>query len=386
MGPALARHDLERTLACPDCRGALEEEPRAFLCRGCGARWPIVRGIPRFVASEQYVGSFGYEWRRHRATQLDSRKSRESEETFAAKTGLRPEDVSGKRVLDVGVGAGRFADVVARWGGTPTGVDLSLAVRAARRNLARYEGARVLQADLFRLPFHGESFDIVYSIGVLHHTPSTRDALRAIAPLVRPGGILAAAVYDDVPHEWYRHADRHRRWTTAMSHSLLHLLSHVAIGKQHVHEALRAGLGRFGPYAAGQAQWALPTREHQDPRWRVLDTFDWYSPRYQWRHEEREVRRWFEELGFEEVSRTSDRTMICVRGRRPAAGSLRVPPPSSEAREGALAALPGWVPPPGMLRDLVLAAALTGSVARSALEVTAGAAALVVRKARGLSR
>src|SRR5262249_32106108 len=68
---------LERIGACPRCRGALalESAQRAYACRGCGKLWPVVRGIPRFVESEHYVGSFGWEWRRHKRTQIDDAQS-----------------------------------------------------------------------------------------------------------------------------------------------------------------------------------------------------------------------------------------------------------------------------------------------------------------------
>ena len=45
------------------------------------------------------------------------------------------------------------------------------------------------------LPFRRGSFDLVFSIGVLHHTPSTEQAFRALVPLVKPGGEIAISVY-----------------------------------------------------------------------------------------------------------------------------------------------------------------------------------------------
>lgn len=355
--------DLEREGACPRCRSPLVLDARAFSCRACRARWPIVRGVPRFVDSEHYVGSFGYQWRRYARTQVDRYGRGESEATFRAKTGLGPEDVSGRRVLDVGVGTGRFSDVVGRWGGVPVGADLSLAVESARRNLAPYQDALVVQADLFRLPFREETFDAVFSIGVIHHTPSTRDAFRAIARFVRPGGILAVAVYEDHPR-FYRASTRFRRETTQMSHSLLHLLSHAAVAQYHVRDLLRALGGPFGPHLAGRFHEAFPVRDHEDPRWRVLDTFDWYSPRYQWKHTTEEVIGWFRELGFEDVRRLPEDTMVSVRGRR-GAGPLATPPPSAERRSGAPPPLPGWVPGEGPLRDLALLSLLGADVVRS---------------------
>jgi SAM-dependent methyltransferase len=351
---------LEAIGACPGCRAPIERRGERYVCTTCGESAPLVRSIPRFVAGEHYAGNFGFEWRRHKRLQIDSARRAESERTFAEKTGLTPEDVKGRLVLDAGVGTGRFSDVVARWGGTPVGVDLSLAVESARRNLARYPNALVLQGDIFRLPFREESFDIVFSIGVLHHTRSTREAFRSVARLVKPGGVVAAAVYEASP-VWDQ-SDRYRRFTSHMSYSLLHLLAHASIANQHVLATARSL--PHGEFLEAALFRALPTRRHKDPLWRVLDTFDWFSPQYQWKHEEREVKRWFSELGFEEVRRLPEDSMVSVRGVRPLAGPLRSPEPSVEQREGELAPLPPWVPGSRALRDPVLLALLAASVVR----------------------
>ena len=331
--------------------------------------------MPRFVSTEHYAGNFGFEWRRHRKLQIDSARRAESERTFAEKTGLTPADVKGKLVLDVGVGTGRFSDVVARWGGIPVGVDLSLAVESARRNLAHYPGSLVVQGDVFELPFREESFDHVFSIGVLHHTRSTREAFRKIAALAKPGGVVAAAVYEKSSLQDY--SDRYRRWTTRMSYPFLHLLSHVGVANYHLLELARA-------LPHGEAlRWnlyrALPISIHQDPSWRILDTFDWFSPFYQWKHDETEVKRWFSDLGFENVQRMPETSMVSVRGIRPR-GPLRVPKDSEERRTGALPPLPSWVPEKQPLRDFVLLALLGADMTRGYGEVFASMLAEAQRK------
>jgi SAM-dependent methyltransferase len=354
--------DLEKIGACPSCRGSLVRGQGAYECRSCGTRWPIAKEIPRFVDSEHYVGSFGWEWRRHWRTQIDSTDV-ESEDTFAAKTGLTPEDVRGKLVLDVGVGSGRFSHVVGRWGGSPVGVDLSLAVLSAQKNLAPFAPhALVCQADAFRLPFKEETFDIVFSIGVLHHTPSTRGAFRSIARLVKPGGLLVVGIYDLAGLDYFRNASRYRRYTTALPHDVLHFLSHSALCYP---EFVSATESLFGTNVGSRFRLLLPVSGHPKPNWRVLDTFDWYSPRYQWLHSEHEVKRWFEDLGFAGVRRLDDRTMVSVRGSRPEGSPLREPPPSVEARANELAPLPAWVPEkPSPLKTALLLLLLSGAVGR----------------------
>ncbi len=362
----VARVDFARIGACPACRGDLDAERAGFACRGCGRVWPIVDGIPRFVDSEHYVQNFGYEWRRHRKTQFDSARSRISEREFREKTGLGPEDVRGKLVLDVGVGTGRYADVVARWGGSVVGVDLSQAVLTARENLARQgERAFIAQADLFKLPFKEKTFDIVYSIGVLHHTPSTRDAFRTIARYLKPGGVAAIAVYRY--SDFLDYASRYRRYTTAMSHGWLHFLSHGGIP---LYQCLQASRALVSPPTQVQLEKLCFVAMHEDPAWRVLNTFDWYSPHYQWLHTEPEVVHWFEELGFEDARALPEPSMHSVRGVLPEGSGLRTPPESREERRNELVPPPSWVPEgPVWLRDAVLTVLLAGAVLRAANEV-----------------
>jgi SAM-dependent methyltransferase len=381
--------DLEELGACPDCRGALNAAAGAFVCASCGVRWPIVRGVPRFVHSEHYVGSFGYQWRRHRKTQYVTAGQKITEREFREKTGLGPEDVAGKLLLDVGVGNGRYADVALRWGARVVGVDLSLAVLSAQRSLAR-PGAPVLiaQADLFRLPFREQTFDAVYSIGVLHHTPSTRAAFRAIARFAKPGGVVAIGVYKH--SDFLDDSARYRRYTTALSHPWLHVLAHGAVPAYHLLRAARTLLGRA---RASALEKALFIDMHEDPSWRVLSTFDWYAPRFQWLHEAAEVVGWFEELGFEAVRRLPEPSMHSVRGVAPRA--LATPPESAEARRNELAPPPAWVPArPRALRDAVLTALLGFAVGRAVLEallpervmdvLAAAVSALVVTAKRAL--
>jgi SAM-dependent methyltransferase len=93
-------------------------------------------------------------------------------------------------VLELGVGAGTDFVNWVRQGARATGVDLTTrGVELTRERLA-LEGlhADVRIADGERLPFADESFDIVYSYGVLHHSPDTASAIREVRRVLRPGG------------------------------------------------------------------------------------------------------------------------------------------------------------------------------------------------------
>ena len=160
-----------------------------------GTRFPIVDGVPRFVASEHYAGSFGVQWNRYPQTQLDRANGTHiSRHRFQQITGRLPEALRGQRVLEAGCGMGRFLDVVAEAGAEVWGADMSLAVVPAACNTRDRARCQVVQADLHRLPF-GADFDFIYSIGVLHHTPDPASAFASLVKHLKPGGTICAWVY-----------------------------------------------------------------------------------------------------------------------------------------------------------------------------------------------
>jgi ubiquinone/menaquinone biosynthesis C-methylase UbiE len=109
---------------------------------------------------------------------------------------------AGKRVLEIGVGMG--ADFVrwARAGALATGVDLTERAVGITRDRLGNEGltADVRVADAERLPFADGEFDVVYSWGVLHHTPDLPAALREATRVLAPGGELKLMLYHR--HSW----------------------------------------------------------------------------------------------------------------------------------------------------------------------------------------
>jgi ubiquinone/menaquinone biosynthesis C-methylase UbiE len=112
------------------------------------------------------------------------------------------EGARGKRVLEIGVGLGTDYLGFVRAGAFATGVDLTdHAVELVRRRLElEVLQAEVRQADAEQLPFEDESFDRVYSWGVLHHTPDTERAVREAIRVLRPGGELCVMLY--ARHSW----------------------------------------------------------------------------------------------------------------------------------------------------------------------------------------
>jgi 2-polyprenyl-3-methyl-5-hydroxy-6-metoxy-1,4-benzoquinol methylase len=106
-------------------------------------------------------------------------------------------EFAGARLLEVGCGMGTDLLQFARGGAEVTGVDLTArSIEISRQHLAVYgERGNFAISDCETLPFAHESFDVVYSNGVLHHTPDTAGAVREVHRVLRPGGLARVMLY-----------------------------------------------------------------------------------------------------------------------------------------------------------------------------------------------
>jgi SAM-dependent methyltransferase len=277
--------ELLALLRCPKCRATLElrETASALHCQGCAASYPISGGVPR-LAGEPYVASFGRQWNRY-----DVARDEEDEMTFAVKTGVAPRDLAGKLVLDAGCGGGRYARLAGRFGAQVVGVDLSAAVEKAASLCADLPCVAIAQADLLDLPLAERAFDLVFSIGVLHHSPDPRGAFAQVAARVKPGGRLAVWLYrrNTPPQEWLN---------SALRAATTHLPARVL-------EPICVGLGVLGSVPGLKQTLNKVANFSNHPDWtlRVCDNFDWYAPRYQSHHTVAELESWFRAEGFDDI-------------------------------------------------------------------------------------
>ncbi|GAB6052600.1 hypothetical protein JCM17960_14200 [Magnetospira thiophila] len=109
-------------------------------------------------------------------------------------------DLKGKKVLEIGPGAGGHSALFAKYGAHMTSVDLTF--HRARATQAKFdllgntaEQCRALQSDAENLPFADDSFDIVYSNGVLHHTLDTEKSMDEVLRVLKPGGRAVILLY-----------------------------------------------------------------------------------------------------------------------------------------------------------------------------------------------
>jgi SAM-dependent methyltransferase len=107
-------------------------------------------------------------------------------------------NVAGKSVLEIGLGEGAESELLIRHGARWSGVDLTAeAVERVRTRLTLRElpYTELRQGSVLDLPYADDSFDVVFSHGVLHHVPEIRQAQREIHRVLRPGGELVIMVY-----------------------------------------------------------------------------------------------------------------------------------------------------------------------------------------------
>jgi len=204
---------LLKLLVCPLCQGQFtvsgEQSEGAeimegtLVCAGCGEEFGITRGIPRFLpsnlaeAKKATAAAFGYEW-----THYAELTAADREEFLDWIKPLNPSDFVGRTVLDLGCGKGRHIFLSAQFQAREViGIDLSDAVESAFQNTRHLPNVHVVQADAYNLPF-ADSFDLAYSIGVLHHLPDPKSGFLNMNKYVRPGGRVAIWVYGKEGNQW----------------------------------------------------------------------------------------------------------------------------------------------------------------------------------------
>jgi SAM-dependent methyltransferase len=246
------------------------------------------------------AGSFAYEWEEFGALRAEWRKN------FVEY--MQPHDpawFADRLVLDVGTGSGRHSFHAARLGARVVAVDLGRSIDVARRNLPCE--VLTVQADAEDLPLERSRFDMVMSIGVLHHLPDPPRAFKAIVPFVRTGGYVHIWVYWVPPRRWHRGVVRCvsaiRRVTTRTPYRLLHALSYPLAAVLFATCVVPHRVARRSS-SLSRLSDVLPLKAYANYPFGVLvnDQFDRFSAPLEHRYRADEVERWLREAGLEDVS------------------------------------------------------------------------------------
>jgi SAM-dependent methyltransferase len=181
-------------------------------------------------------------------------------------------------------------------------------VDAAQETLAGRDNVHLVQASIFELPFRPGSFDGVYCIGVIQHTPDPARAVQNVAEMVRSGGRVAVTIYERRPltklysKYWLRPLTRRMR-----PEGLLRLIR-AAMPPAFL---LTEVLFRV-PVLKRAFRFMIPVANYVDAtdlsmkqryRWAILDTFDMLAPAYDLPQRERDVVDVLTAAGIREIRR-----------------------------------------------------------------------------------
>lgn len=318
----------------------IKKDGKTLVASGRSAEYPIIDGIPRFVSKDLYEGcenescpgevqtasSFGKKWGENSFKKLGMENEFEKKslkEQFMAMLGCSTENdlydllAGAERTLNGGCGVA-WSEYLFNYNPRTQRhcVDLSLAVEAAYENTKHMPNITVSQASILELPYPEDIFDIVYSDGVVHHTPDPERAVRELGRRVKHGGILGIYIYNKKPfiRELVDHAIREK--TTKMSYEACYEFSRemTLLGKAFQEASakplviekdiplidIRAGTYDLQNFIYNHfiKCWYNPgaTSDYAD-----LVNQDWYHPAYASHHNKEDVFRWFEETGFEDL-------------------------------------------------------------------------------------
>lgn len=331
------KEDFLSLLRCPSCHTELKasKAKHQLKCKQ-GHLFSIVDGIPLFAPDACASELFFDEMRQSPSLALNhKKKSKSSKPTSAAinavledwkreygshvspvrqmtkkefseQTGLALESLKGKRVLDAGCGGGRFVELLADSNVDVVGVDLSLTGLKQSSRTLKGRNCHFVQGDLFNLPFKEKSFDVIYSLGVLHHTSDPQGAFNSLLRLLKPGGEIAVWVYEKPKHKYF--SDYIRPVTVRLPYPVLLGLSYVATG--FYGPVLQ--VPKLGPKMKKVLRdFRLPWQDEWN--WRRHNFMDWYGPKYQFKYTPRELRKWFSDKGLSDVVEGKDK--VSMRGR-----------------------------------------------------------------------
>jgi ubiquinone/menaquinone biosynthesis C-methylase UbiE/uncharacterized protein YbaR (Trm112 family) len=306
------KESLLTIICCPDCQGQLTVmNPVVNLtgvvsgvltCRTCHSSHSIVDGLPIIQKNAGKMSktqkSFGQQWKLQNAGYFEEgtifgvNAEQELKDFEVAFELTDLSELHGKLVLDAGCGSGRLTHSIgkAAQNSTIIGFDISDSARVAFNRCKDLQNVHILQCDLLKPPFQDHSFDYIYSEGVLHHTPNTRQSFESLDRLLKENGKLYIWVYPNYKFNPFRFVRSVLYKPYFLPARVLYLVSWLFA------VPLYCCLKFLNAVALLKRSYELKSL--------VFAFYDSLSPEFQHSHSREEVRAWFVSRKYKTVSLT----------------------------------------------------------------------------------
>jgi len=322
---AIMKSALLSLIVCPPCKSPLalegaseggsggpEIEQGALSCATCGVSYPIRDGIPQLSPREDESGhvaeSFGFEWQLHHEGGFEQdavfgRTLEEDVQYFYDGLQVDPASLSGKVFVDAGCGSGTLTTEIARRHPdlTVIGLDINPSIREVEKHGRELPNLHVIWSSVLKPALADESIDILWSNGVIHHTPDTRGAFGELTRLVKPGGRAYIWVYESklsplVAVRMLFGLLGLSRW----NHRFLYYVCHALSAPTWLAVKVLNLVGRL-PGVQNNVHLKILTLD-RGYRELVLTWFDVLSPKYRDTLKHSELEDWFRGAGFDDLA------------------------------------------------------------------------------------
>lgn len=250
-----------------------------------------IRNLNIQTATSENTWSFSLEWQAHSNLEMDTTWGMTLQsryEQFLYETQSLNDSLTGKIMLDAGCGNGLHTEYLSKQGIEIIGLDFSTSVFDAEKRRTS-ENCCFAQGDLMMPPFRNETFEIVVSNGVLHHTPNTETTFRSVAKTVKQNGKFYLWLYSRKGTIYWKFKRR------VFDYLRMIICRLPAAGKKIAVQFIASLL--YYLYLIGGKKL--------DKNTLLIDIYDSVTPRWRYYHTPEEISRWFYEAGFGPLSVTN---------------------------------------------------------------------------------
>jgi len=325
------KEELVQYIICPICNRKFvlkiikknnKEILKGILICANKHKFGIKNGIPRLVVDKtinfvKTEDAFSSKWKNFNKTYHSRKWFNHQRKWFLERFGWRTIKnfnkflKTRKYILDAGTGVGNSAKLFSKNSKAHVfAVDASESIEFAYKKYGKTQNIHFLQADIRKLPFSKRFFDFICSDQVLHHTKDTRSSFKMLTKLLSKNGLISIYVYRKKGPMREFADDFIRKHTVKMTEkkcmefsknmaelgkNLSKLKTKITISKDIPILQIKSGtydIQRFLYWNFLKCWWSPDVSFDQS----VATNFDWYFPKFAYRHSEKEVRKWFKDV------------------------------------------------------------------------------------------